>query len=38
MVELMTDGSVEIERYHSVAGVESDPALIESISAEIVTE
>jgi hypothetical protein len=30
-VEFMTDGSVEIERYRSVAGVEDDPRLLEEV-------
>lgn len=30
-VEFMTDGSVEIERYRSVAGVEDDPSLLEEL-------
>ena len=30
-IEFMADGSVDIERYRSVAGVENDPALLEDI-------
>jgi hypothetical protein len=30
-VEFMADGSVEIERYRSVAGVEDDPVLLEEL-------
>jgi hypothetical protein len=30
-VEFMADGSVEVERYESVAGVESDPNLLEAL-------
>jgi len=30
-VEFMVDGSTEIERYKSVAGVEDDPALLEEL-------
>jgi len=30
-IEFMADGSVEIERYRSVAGVESDPGLLEEL-------
>jgi hypothetical protein len=33
-VEFMLDGSTEIERYKSVAGVEVDPALLEELLAE----
>jgi hypothetical protein len=33
-VEFMIDGSVEIERYRSVKGVESDPALLEDLLAD----
>jgi hypothetical protein len=33
-VEFMIDGSVEIERYRSVKGVESDPALLEELLAD----
>jgi hypothetical protein len=33
-VEFMLDGSVEIERYRSVKGVESDPALLEDLLAD----
>ena len=30
-IEFMVDGSVDIERYQSTAGVENDPALIEQL-------
>ena len=30
-VEFMVDGSIDIERYESVAGVENDPGLLESM-------
>lgn len=30
-IEFMADGSVDIERYHSFAGVETNPALIEEL-------
>jgi hypothetical protein len=30
-IEFMVDGSVDIERYRSVAGVETDPTLIEEL-------
>jgi hypothetical protein len=30
-VEFMADGSVDIERYESVAGVEDEPGLLETI-------
>jgi hypothetical protein len=30
-VEFMTDQSIDIERYRSVAGVENDPGLLESL-------
>jgi hypothetical protein len=33
-VEFMLDGSIEIERYKSVAGVEAHPALLEELLAE----
>jgi len=33
-VEFMLDGTTEIERYKSVAGVEDDPALLEELLAE----
>jgi hypothetical protein len=33
-VEFMIDGSVDIERYRSVAGVESDPRLLEELFEE----
>jgi hypothetical protein len=36
-VEFMADGSVDVERYRSVAGVENDPALVELIFAETTT-
>lgn len=32
-IECMADGSVDIERYASVAGVENDPTMIEALSA-----
>ena len=34
-VEFMQDGSVEIERYQSVAGVESDEALLDEIFRDL---
>jgi hypothetical protein len=34
-VEFMADGSVDIERYKSVAGVESDTRLLEGLFADI---
>jgi hypothetical protein len=34
-VEFMIDGAVEIERYESVAGVETDSALLDGLLAEI---
>lgn len=34
-VEFMLDGSIEIERYQSVAGVEDDPQLLERLFAEV---
>jgi hypothetical protein len=34
-VEFMSDGSVEIERYESVAGVENDPELLKALFADI---
>ena len=34
-VEFMIDGAVEIERYESVAGVESDSALLGELIAEL---
>jgi len=37
-VEFMADGSVDIERYRSVSGVENDPTLIELIFADTTTE
>ena len=30
-VEFMSDGSVDVERYRSVAGVENDPALLDEL-------
>jgi hypothetical protein len=33
-VEFMADGSVEIERYGSAAGVQSDPKLLEALFAD----
>jgi hypothetical protein len=30
-VEFMSDGSLEIERFRSVAGVETDPSLLEQL-------
>jgi hypothetical protein len=33
-VEFMIDGSVEIERYESVSGVEGDPSLLEDLFAD----
>jgi hypothetical protein len=33
-VEFMIDGSVEIERYESVTGVESAPGLLEGLFAD----
>jgi hypothetical protein len=30
-IELMADGSIDIERYRSVAGVENDPELLEEL-------
>jgi len=30
----MADGSVEVERYESVAGVQSDPKLLEALFAD----
>jgi hypothetical protein len=32
-VEFMADGSVEVERYESVTGVQSDPNLLEALFA-----
>jgi hypothetical protein len=37
-VEFMADGSVDVERYRSVAGVENDPALVELIFADIAAD
>jgi hypothetical protein len=34
-VEFMIDGSIEIERYKSAAGVENDPRLLEPLLADI---
>jgi len=34
-VEFMLDGSVEIERYQSVSGVDDDPQLLEELLADI---
>ena len=34
-VEFMIDGTVEIERYESVAGVENDLALLDELIAEL---
>jgi len=34
-VEFMSDGSTDIERYRSVAGVENDPDLIESLFTDL---
>ena len=34
-VEFMIDGSVEIERYESVVGVETDSALLDELIAEL---
>jgi hypothetical protein len=33
-VEFMADGSLAVERYRSVAGVESDPGLLDQLVAE----
>ena len=33
-VDFMLDGSIEIERYRSVAGVEVDPQLLENLLAD----
>lgn len=33
-VEFMADGSVEIERYESVTGVQSDPKLLDAVFAD----
>ena len=30
-VEFMVDGSIDIERYRSIAGVENDPELLETL-------
>jgi hypothetical protein len=34
-VEFMIDGSIEIERYQSVTGVEDDPQLLERLFADV---
>jgi len=34
--EFMLDGSIEIERYQSVAGVEDQPQLLEELFADVV--
>lgn len=34
-VEFLADGSIDIERYRSVAGVENDPGLLEALFADI---
>jgi hypothetical protein len=34
-VEFMVDGSLDIERYESIAGVENDPRLLEELFAHI---
>lgn len=31
----MTDGSVEIERYHSAGDIQNDPELLEEIFADL---
>jgi hypothetical protein len=33
-VEFMADGSVEVERYESVVGVQSDPKMLEALFAD----
>jgi hypothetical protein len=33
-IEFMLDGSTEVERYRSFAGVEDDPALLDELFAE----
>jgi hypothetical protein len=33
-VEFIADGSVEVERYESVAGVQSDPQLLETLFSD----
>ena len=33
-VDFMLDGSIKIERYRSVAGVEVDPQLLENLLAD----
>jgi hypothetical protein len=33
-IEFMAGGSVEVERYESVAGVQSDPKLLEALFAD----
>jgi len=34
-VEFMRDGSIEIERYQSVTGVEDDPRLLEELFVDV---
>jgi hypothetical protein len=34
-IEFMHDGSIEVERFTSVAGVEDNPALLDDLLAEI---
>ena len=34
-VEFMVEGSIEIERYRSVSGVDDDPQLLEELLADI---
>lgn len=34
-VEFLVDGSIDVERYRSVAGVENDPGLLESLFEDI---
>jgi hypothetical protein len=36
-IEFMADGFVDIERYQSVAGVETDPALLDQLLNEVDT-
>jgi hypothetical protein len=36
-IEFMADGFVDIERYQSVAGVETDPALLDQLVNEVDT-
>lgn len=33
-IEFIVDGSVEVERFHSVAGVETSPELLDQLVAE----